>query len=114
MFLLAIMVGVVQIAIALFKLGDLTRYISDSVVLGFMAGAGLLIALSQIDNLFGLAHKGDGPSASALSPVAVNRSRRAVESARFGIGLGVTVLVLLLRRGRSQISICRGSTCCWP
>ena len=46
MFLLAMMVGVIQIAIALFKLGDLTRYISDSVVLGFMAGAGLLIALT--------------------------------------------------------------------
>ena len=60
MFLLAVMVGVIQIAIALFKLGDLTRYISDSVVLGFMAGAGLLIALSQIDNLFGLAHQGTG------------------------------------------------------
>ena len=60
MFLLAAMVGVVQIAIALFKLGDLTRYISDSVVLGFMAGAGLLIALSQVNNLFGLASKGTG------------------------------------------------------
>src|ERR1700722_15277634 len=57
MFLLAVMVGAGQIPIALFKLGDLTRYISESVVLGFMAGAGLLIAISQIDDLFGLAHQ---------------------------------------------------------
>ena len=38
MFVLAMLVGAIQIAIALFKLGDLTRYISESVVLGFMAG----------------------------------------------------------------------------
>ena len=37
-------VGAFQVVIALFKLGDLTRYISESVILGFMAGAGLLVA----------------------------------------------------------------------
>ena len=47
-FLLAAMVGIIQILIAVFKLGDLTRYISESVVLGFMAGAGSLIGLSQV------------------------------------------------------------------
>lgn len=53
-FLLAIMAGTIQILVAVFRLGDLTRYISESVVIGFMAGAGLLIALSQISNLLGL------------------------------------------------------------
>src|ERR1035438_1148568 len=38
-FLLGIMIGTIQILIAVFKLGDLTRYISESVVIGFMAGA---------------------------------------------------------------------------
>src|SRR6202161_3755498 len=38
MFLLGIMIGCIQILIAIFKLGDLTRYISESVVIGFMAG----------------------------------------------------------------------------
>jgi MFS superfamily sulfate permease-like transporter len=38
MFLLGVMVGVIQILIAVFKLGDLTRYISESVILGFMRG----------------------------------------------------------------------------
>ena len=60
MFLLAIMVGVIQIAVAMFRLGDLTRYISDSVVRGFMAGAGCLVALSQTANVFGLQDKGTG------------------------------------------------------
>ena len=50
MFLLGIMVGVIQILIAIFKLGDLTRFISESVVIGFMAGAGSLVAITQIGN----------------------------------------------------------------
>src|SRR5450631_2705221 len=40
--LLGVMIGVIQIFIAVFKLGDLTRYISESVILGFMVGASLL------------------------------------------------------------------------
>lgn len=48
MFLLGIIVGSVQILIAVFKLGDLARYISESVVLGFMTGAGFLVALGQV------------------------------------------------------------------
>src|SRR6202451_875932 len=60
MFLLGIMVGSIQILIAVFKLGDLTRYISESVVLGFMAGAGFLVALGQVGNLFGLRDRGNG------------------------------------------------------
>src|SRR5690606_22954654 len=59
-FLLALMVGTLQVVIALFKLGDLTRYISESVILGFMTGAGILIALSQVPYLLGLSVRGDG------------------------------------------------------
>src|SRR5438270_1679524 len=59
-FLLAVLVGVIQCVIALLKLGDLTRYVSESVILGFMAGAGILVALGQLQNLFGLSQQGDG------------------------------------------------------
>ena len=60
LFLLGIMVGVIQILIAVFKLGDLTRYISESVIIGFMAGAGLLIAVGQVGNFLGLHDQGNG------------------------------------------------------
>src|SRR5689334_4456989 len=36
-FVLAVLVGLIQVLIALLKLGDLTRYVSESVILGFMA-----------------------------------------------------------------------------
>ena len=60
MFLLAVMVGTVQILIAVFKLGDLTRYISESVVLGFMTAAATLLAVGQVGNALGIRDQGTG------------------------------------------------------
>jgi sulfate permease, SulP family len=60
MFMLGAMVGSVQILIAVFRLGDLTRYISESVILGFMSAAALLLAIGQISNALGLRDKGSG------------------------------------------------------
>jgi sulfate permease, SulP family len=60
MFLLAVMVGTIQIAISVLGLGDLTRYISESVILGFMSAAALLLAVGQISNALGVRDKGTG------------------------------------------------------
>jgi SulP family sulfate permease len=60
MFLLGTMVGSIQILIAVFRLGDLTRYISESVILGFMSAAALLLAVGQVGNALGVRDKGTG------------------------------------------------------
>jgi len=60
MFLLGAMVGSIQIFIAVFRLGDLTRYISESVILGFMSAAAFLLAVGQIGNALGVRDKGTG------------------------------------------------------
>ena len=60
LFLLAVLVGGFQIVISLFKLGNLTRYISESVVIGFMAAAALLLAVGQLGNALGVRDKGNG------------------------------------------------------
>ncbi len=57
--LMAFMVGSIQLAITLFRLGDLERYISHSVIVGFTLGASTLLVLDQVKNLFGLAAVGD-------------------------------------------------------
>ena len=59
-FLLGALVGTIQIAIAFFRLGDLTRYISESVILGFMSAASLLLAIGQLSNALGVRDKGTG------------------------------------------------------
>jgi len=60
MFLLASMVGVVQIFIAVTRLGDMTRYISESVVTGFIAGAAFLTIIGQVANALGVKAQGTG------------------------------------------------------
>src|SRR5581483_1561555 len=58
--LLAFLVGVAQLGIAFLRLGDLTRYVSHSVIIGFTVGAGTLLVLDQMKNLLGLQGRG-GP-----------------------------------------------------
>ncbi len=60
LFLLAALIGTVQIAIAVLKLGDLTRYISESVVTGFIVGAASLTVIGQVANALGLKAQGTG------------------------------------------------------
>jgi SulP family sulfate permease len=60
MFLLGAMVGAIQILVAVFRLGDLTRYISEAVILGFMSAAAVLLAVGQVGNALGVHDKGTG------------------------------------------------------
>jgi SulP family sulfate permease len=50
---LSLLIGAFQLAITLLRLGDLTRYISHSVVVGFTAGASMLLLIEQTKNLLG-------------------------------------------------------------
>ena len=58
--LLAFLVGAVQTGITLLRLGDLTRYISHAVIVGFTLGAATLLVLDQLKNLLGLPGLGTG------------------------------------------------------
>ncbi|WDP93128.1 MAG: sulfate permease [Desulfobacter sp.] len=51
---LTFMAGVFQLAFGLVRLGTLINFVSHSVIVGFTAGAALLIATSQIKNALGL------------------------------------------------------------
>jgi len=95
-FLLAIMIGTIQILIAVFKLGDLTRYISESVVIGFMAGAGALVGLSQLGNLTGLRDRGTGQQ-HVLYRIWLTLTGGHVNPRAIGIGLGTIAVVVILR-----------------
>lgn len=51
---LTMMVGLIQLFMGLVRLGSLINFISHSVVVGFTAGAAILIAASQLKNFFGI------------------------------------------------------------
>ena len=51
---LTVMVGIFQLALGLLKLGWITRYVSNAVLVGFMTGIAVLIILGQVPNLTGI------------------------------------------------------------
>ncbi len=53
-FTLTLMVGVIELALGISRLGALVNFISHSVVIGFTAGAAILIATNQVKNFVGL------------------------------------------------------------
>lgn len=57
--LMAAMIGLIQTGITLLRLGDLSRYISHAVIVGFTAGASVLLVLDQMKNVLGLSAQGD-------------------------------------------------------
>ncbi|MHB0973845.1 MAG: SulP family inorganic anion transporter [Thiobacillus sp.] len=51
---LTLLTGLIQLAMGVARLGVLVNFISHTVIIGFTAGAALLIASSQIKNFFGM------------------------------------------------------------
>ncbi|MBT9567715.1 MAG: SulP family inorganic anion transporter [Thiobacillus sp.] len=51
---LTLLTGLIQLAMGLARLGALVNFISHTVIIGFTAGAAILIATSQIKNFFGI------------------------------------------------------------
>ena len=51
---LAFLVGVLELGMGVFRLGALVNFISHSVIVGFTAGAGVLIAANQLKNFLRL------------------------------------------------------------
>ncbi|MEO1444354.1 MAG: SulP family inorganic anion transporter, partial [Chloroflexota bacterium] len=51
LFLLSILTGIFLLLIGLFRLGNMTRFVSNAVMTGFITGAGLLIMLGQLHHL---------------------------------------------------------------
>lgn len=55
LFALTFLVGVFMLLFGVLKLGDLTRFVSNAVMTGFITGAGTLIILGQLRHLAGFA-----------------------------------------------------------
>jgi sulfate permease, SulP family len=94
--LLAVMAGLIRLAAGLARLGILVNFVSDSVVVGFTAGAGLLILANQLRHLMRL----PVPSTVQLWDTLSNVVRHAgeVHWISLALGLSVTLLIVAFRR----------------
>jgi SulP family sulfate permease len=103
--LLCFLIGVVQLGITLLKLGDLTRYISHSVVVGFTAGAGTLLALDQLKNLLGLNSMGDPHDHFLVRWWLTLTEGGAVHGPTLAVGLGAAGLAIALRWLKTRLAM---------
>lgn len=93
--LLAVMVGGFQLSMGLARLGMLVNFVSHSVVVGFTAGAGVLIAINQLRHLLGL----EFSSHNVLETIRVvftNLLHAHPQTA--ALGVGTMILIVLLRK----------------
>jgi SulP family sulfate permease len=97
---LAFVTSVFQLVLAAARLGTLVRYVSHSVVVGFTAGAGVLIAAKQVPNFMGLpAHRAEHHwpgligAVQDVIPVVDQWNWRAMV-----IGVAVVTVMLICRR----------------
>lgn len=66
-FVVSLFAGIILFALGVFKLGKLTALIPSPVISGFTSGIAIIIALGQIDALFGTASEGTNAVAKLLS-----------------------------------------------
>lgn len=93
--LMAVMVGVFQVLMGVARMGILVNFVSDAVIVGFTAGAGILIGVGQLRHLFGLEATGRGLVAT-LQGIAVNLPETHLPTLLLGVS--AIVVILLLRR----------------
>jgi SulP family sulfate permease len=95
--LLAFLVGAIQLSISFLRLGDLTRYISHSVIVGFTTGASVLLVLDQLKNLLGLTAMGGVHDHFLYRFWLTATQGGPVHAPTFVVGLASVALVIALR-----------------
>jgi len=101
--LFSFMVGSIQLGITMLRLGDLTRYISHSVILGFTTGAGSLLVLDQLKNLFGFKVVGNAHDHVLYRFWRTMTEGGDVQTETLLLGLATIALVLFLRWFKNRI-----------
>jgi SulP family sulfate permease len=83
--LLTVLAGVALLAAALMRLGRYVRFVSHSVMLGFLTGIGVNIVLSQIPDMLGVSASGRVALTKAINALA-NLSEIQLASLLTGVG----------------------------
>ncbi|HWQ15956.1 MAG TPA: SulP family inorganic anion transporter [Roseiflexaceae bacterium] len=94
--LLAIMAGLVRVALGAARLGILVNFVSDSVIVGFTAGAGVLIFIGELRHLLRIGALSAPGIVETLRNIGANLPQAHLPS--LALGLGTLALIVLLRR----------------
>lgn len=91
---MALMVGLMQLGAGLLRLGSVVDYISSSVVLGYITGAGVLIGIGQLHNLTGTESVRGDVATRVLAWLA---GLEGVNTTALAVAVATAVMVVLLR-----------------
>lgn len=91
---IAFLAGVIKLVAGLARLGLLINFVSDSVVIGFTGGAGLLIVANQLRHLLRLNIPSTAALDQTLHNVVTHLPQTHLPSLLLGIGTLVTVVIL--------------------
>jgi SulP family sulfate permease len=97
---LALMVGVIQFLMGIFRLGFLVNYLSHPVVAGFTSAAAIIIGLSQMGYLLGLSLS-RGNIISSISELLQNITSTHLMT--LAIGLSAIVILLFVKKINKKI-----------
>ncbi len=100
MLMLAVLTGVVMLAAGLLRAGGLVRFISNAVMVGFMAGISVTILCGQLAALTGFTSTYENKVAKAVDTLVHAGS---VDPATTAVGFATVALVLTLRHTRARL-----------
>ena len=92
--LLTFLTGCIQLAFGLLRMGGIIRYVSNSVVVGFTAGAGILIIANQLQNILGLDLSGE--ATQSFQEVIVATVRHISETSPYALTTGLLTAAIIL------------------
>lgn len=99
--LLALLVGLFRLVMGVARLGVMVNFVSDSVIVGFTAGAGVLIFASQLRHLLRLDIPSTPGLRETLALVASNIQQTHLIS--LGLGLAAMVIIVVLKRLKENL-----------
>jgi SulP family sulfate permease len=98
--LLALMVGVLQFGMGVFRLGFLVNFLSHPVIAGFTSAAAIIIGFSQLKHLFGL----DIPRGNVFETFFnIVQNFQDINLPTLGIGVGSILILIILKRMHKRI-----------
>lgn len=92
--MLALMVGVLRLAMGVFKLGGLVSLVSHPVIVGFTNAAALIIGLSQLRFVLDMPSPATGSFAGDLWSLFMQLENAHLGALAFGIGAALLILAL--------------------
>lgn len=98
LFLMTFLVGVLQIIYGAIKLGKVIDFVSHTVLIGFTAGAGVLIALGQVNTILGMSIKNSAAMSTMEKMFYIIAHINQTNYYSLGLGLMTMVIIVICKK----------------